>query len=78
MDLIVWIAAHGSDVVKILGETVTLASLVVALLPQSASKNAIVALLERISVLTHKDSPGTLKMPGTSAVAQPSSSGDPQ
>lgn len=70
METLAWILSHKTEILQIVGEVVTLASLIVATLPQSSSKNKIVAALERVSFLTHKDSPGTLKAPGTSAVRE--------
>lgn len=68
--LISWIVAHKSELIEIAGVSHTLISLIVASLPQSSSKNKLIAVLEKASFLSHKDSPGTLKRPGTSAVRE--------
>lgn len=65
-----WALSHKTELLEIAGAGYTLLSLIVAALPQSASKNKLIALLEKASVLSHKDSPGTLKAPGTSAVRE--------
>jgi hypothetical protein len=63
-----WLLAHHVDLLKIASAIVGTASLVVALLPESAAKVRAVAILGRLSVLTHYDSPGTLKLLFAAAV----------
>lgn len=68
MEVLKWIVANWSTILEAAGLLVGSASVIVAKLPQSASRNRAVAVLERVSVLTHRDSPGTLKMLGATAV----------
>jgi hypothetical protein len=64
-----WITAHWADILRIGGAAYVLASMLVALMPESWSiKSKLVAILERLSFLAHKDSPGTLKLPMRSAI----------
>lgn len=67
MQAINWVTANYLALMKIAGLVYALACAIVALLPQGASKNAFVAVLEFVSMLAHRDSPGTLKFPFTSA-----------
>ncbi len=64
MSILNMLIAHSSDILRALVEIVGGVSILIGLLPASSSKNAIIALLGRVSVLTHSDSPGTLKAPG--------------
>lgn len=68
MSVFAFVMAHKVEILAALGLLHQLVSVVVAMLPQSTAKSAFVAMMERLSFLTMKDSPGTLKLPMSSAV----------
>lgn len=65
MEAITWLVAHWGAILELLGALGVLVSMVVGLLPASSSKSKAIAVLGRLSALTHKDAPGTFKMPGS-------------
>lgn len=65
---ITWLVANPALVLDFLVKLGALLSLFVAVLPQRAQRwpwiGPAIAFLARVSVLTHRDEPGTLKWPG--------------
>ncbi len=63
-----WVVAHGSDLVDVALAVCGVASMITALTP-TPKDDALIskarALLDRLSVLTHKDAVGTVKLPLT-------------
>ncbi len=68
--LIAFVLSHRAQLLALAGALYTLASIVVGLLPESASKHKAIAFLERVSFIAHADSPGSVKLPGLSAIVK--------
>jgi hypothetical protein len=64
LNVVLWMLAHKAELVEIALAVGAVVSSIVALLPSSAAKSKAIAMLGRLSALTHKDAPGTFKMPG--------------
>ena len=67
MDILNWLMDHTSDIVNILLSVLALASLVTGLTSTPKDDKLVSKIrlwVKRLSVLTHKDAPGTFKLPG--------------
>jgi hypothetical protein len=69
MNALLWIVAHKALLVEVAIALGVAVSAFIGALPSSASKNAVVAALARMSALTHSDAPGTFKAPGAAMPA---------
>ncbi|HSN29038.1 MAG TPA: hypothetical protein VLT45_22275 [Kofleriaceae bacterium] len=69
-NVIAFLIAHKAELIALLGALYTAASIVVGMLPQSASKKKIVAAMEWLSFIKHSDTPGSIKSPFMSAVVK--------
>jgi hypothetical protein len=80
MAVFAFVLAHLTEIGLAALGVLTVASIVVGMLPESAQKarvaGGLVKLMEFVSVVTHVDTKGTFKAPGRSAV-QPAAPGDP-
>lgn len=67
-----WIAAHWAELLEAIGSLLVVATIVTGLLPESARTARwlgwLVRAQERVSAAKHRDTPGTWKLPGTTAV----------
>jgi hypothetical protein len=64
MNVLLWVLAHKAELGELLLLVGAVVSSIIGMMPSSASKSKAVAILGRLSALTHKDAPGTFKMPG--------------
>lgn len=69
-DVVTWLGENWKVLVEVTGGLLGVASLITGL-TKTPKDDAFVARLQgwlgRLSVVTHKDAPGTLKAPGTKA-----------
>jgi len=62
-----WFLTHARDIVEVAGAAVGVASLVTGLTPgtrDDAMVSRLRRVVERVSVVTHRDHDGTFKIPG--------------
>lgn len=62
-----WIAANLGSIGAIVGGLLSVASLITALTPGKKDDNVVKSIAGFLSFLTHKNTTGTLKVPGTKA-----------
>ena len=65
--IVSWITANLGNIGAIVGALLTVASMITALTPGSKDDNVVKKIAGFLSFLTHKNTTGTLKAPGTAA-----------
>ena len=66
-DLLTWLSTHRVELLEAAGAVYVLASIYVALTPSPDDDRALRGIVERLSFLQPRTSPGVLSLPGAKA-----------